>query len=259
MKKKLAVIAMSMICMQSALAQDATGQSWSGWLYNNLPSWNSVQMPLTTGAIGAAIGTVLAYRNPAYRNLLDLGGWIGGAVVLGALSKGVEPYVYDDYNQYVWQPMRGTLAKMVSSEEDPSIVEGNNNSFETPLRAIPSLNDNNDNVNLPPPFQNELENININFDQAHARLDKLENDIQRNDKKAMQGIAAVAALGNAVIPAAPGKTIVGAGVANYEGKQALGINMSHRPEAMSQMSVQAGMATSSGGKPVIRLGASYEF
>lgn len=90
-------------------------------------------------------------------------------------------------------------------------------------------------------------------------INQMQNDIQNNDKKATRGIAAVAALGNAPLPSAPGKTVVGAGLGSYAGIQALALTISHRPEKLGQMSFQGGVAASTGGRPVVRVGASYEF
>jgi hypothetical protein len=92
------------------------------------------------------------------------------------------------------------------------------------------------------------------------RIDHLQKNIQRNDKKATRGIAAVAALGNPVFPSVPGKAAVGVGVGSYEGKQALAINVNYRPETVEKISFQAGIGKSNGsGKPVMRMGAIYEF
>jgi hypothetical protein len=104
-----------------------------------------------------------------------------------------------------------------------------------------------------------VEAVNSRVDALNSRVDKLQNDIQKNDKKAMRGIASVAAMGNVVFPSAPGKTVVSAGVGSYDCVHAVAISISHRPQKLGQMSLQAGVATSSGGKPVIRVGAAYEF
>ena len=94
---------------------------------------------------------------------------------------------------------------------------------------------------------------------VNNRTNHLEKEIQKNDKKAIRGIAAVAALGYAVFPSAPGKTVVNAGISSYEHVQALAISISHRPEKLSRLSFQAGIGASTAGKPVMRVGAGYEF
>jgi autotransporter adhesin len=111
-----------------------------------------------------------------------------------------------------------------------------------------------------------LDHSNKQLNKTHTRIlevgkrvHQLEQAIQRNDKKARQGIAAVAALGSAVLPSAPGKTVIGAGVGHHDGVQGVAINVSHRPEAWSQVSFQGGIGASAGGRPAMRLGASYEF
>jgi autotransporter adhesin len=104
-----------------------------------------------------------------------------------------------------------------------------------------------------------VQELHQHLQATDSRVNQMQHDIQRNDKKAMRGIASVAAMSNAVQPSAPGKTVVGVGVATYEGVQGFAINVNHRPEKLSQMSFQGAIATSSGGKPVMRVGASYEF
>lgn len=87
----------------------------------------------------------------------------------------------------------------------------------------------------------------------------LQDQIHRNDKKAARGIAAMAALGNVATPSAPGKTVIGAGVGSYDGEQAIAFNISHRPKSFGNVTLQAGIGSSNGGKPVMRAGVSYEF
>lgn len=96
-------------------------------------------------------------------------------------------------------------------------------------------------------------------EQNTAAIGNLQHQIHHNDKKATRGIAAMAALGNIASPSAPGKTIVGAGIGSYHGTQAVAVNISHRPKSFSNTIFQAGIGTSTGGKPVIRAGVSYEF
>jgi hypothetical protein len=100
---------------------------------------------------------------------------------------------------------------------------------------------------------------NKKLNMMNDKIDQLQKDIQKNNKKAVRGIAAVAALGSAVLSSEPGKTVVSAGVGNYDGVQGLAISITHRSERMSHISVQGGLGASSGGKPLMRLGASYEF
>ena len=105
----------------------------------------------------------------------------------------------------------------------------------------------------------QLNVMNERVDALSNHLGQLQNDIQNNDKKATQGIAAVAALGNTEFPSLSGKAVVGAGVGSYEGRQAVAINISHRPEKIGSMNFHAGIGASAGGKPVMRFGTSYEF
>jgi autotransporter adhesin len=104
-----------------------------------------------------------------------------------------------------------------------------------------------------------VEGLRHQVEAVDRRVNKLQDEVQKNDKKALRGIASTAALSNAVQPSAPGKTVIGVGAATYEGVHAFAITVSHRPEKFSQMSFQGGIGTSGSGKPVMRVGISYQF
>jgi hypothetical protein len=108
-------------------------------------------------------------------------------------------------------------------------------------------------------FHTHVSGINERVKLVNNQVNKLEKDVQKNSKKAMRGIAAVAALGNAVFPSAPGKSVISAAIGGYQHAQAIAVSLSHRPEKLSRVSFQAGIGASTAGKPVMRVGAGYEF
>lgn len=107
---------------------------------------------------------------------------------------------------------------------------------------------------------NRVDHLNNRVDILDNQVGQLRSDLQKLEKKAIRGIASTAALGAATtVPANPGKIAVGVGAASYEGTQAVAFAVSYRPEKLNRMSFQAGIGTATGGKPVMRLGGSYEF
>lgn len=75
-------------------------------------------------------------------------------------------------------------------------------------------------------------------------------------RHAAQGIAATAALMN-VAPSAVGRTVIGLATGHYDGSTALGLSVAHAPRADVQLN--GGLAATSGGRPVVRLGMALEF
>lgn len=104
-----------------------------------------------------------------------------------------------------------------------------------------------------------LDMIESRAEAIEQRADKIKKDMQQLDRKAMRGIAAVAAMGNAEQPSVPGNMVATAGVGNYGGRQAVAVNINYRPEKSEPVNIHAGAGASSGGRPVMRMGVSYEF
>jgi autotransporter adhesin len=103
------------------------------------------------------------------------------------------------------------------------------------------------------------EGVQRHLEGMEHQVSTLQDKIQTNDKKVLRGIASTAALSNAIQPSAPGKTVIGMGAASYEGVHAFALTLSHRPEKLSQMSLQGGIGTSGHGKSVMRVGINYQF
>jgi hypothetical protein len=293
--RKLVVLAMSMVYMQHALAQEEPGQEgWGAWLGRN-----TIHFGRMLG--GAVAGNYLAEKFIGKHREPEQNKRIVGKVLSIALGAG-STYFLEPINSLIYyigqypreQPLEGHITQVEDKtfatpsplvERTPPPIDsglrnngggsgggGGGGGDDPPHHAVslPIIDEMNDqlvihedqltaNLHSLNRANGQIDSANKRIEEVGRRVNKLEQDIQKNDRKAMRGIAAVAALGNAVFPSAPGKTVVGAGVGSHDGVQGVAVSVSHRPETWSQMSFQGGIGSTSGGKPVMRLGASYEF
>jgi trimeric autotransporter adhesin len=82
-------------------------------------------------------------------------------------------------------------------------------------------------------------------------------DITSLQRSAFGGVAAAMAMPN-LMPSAPGKTVVGAGVANYKGYSAFSAGATYR-SASGHWLVNGAASVSQGGDVGVRAQAGYEF
>jgi autotransporter adhesin len=98
---------------------------------------------------------------------------------------------------------------------------------------------------------------------TQAGLRQLDKRLDRVEEKAFAGIASAAALDLLVPPSAPGKTTLNAGVANFEGESAVGVNLTHRISGRKienhRVSVNAGIAVSTENTVLTRALIGFEF
>jgi trimeric autotransporter adhesin len=76
-------------------------------------------------------------------------------------------------------------------------------------------------------------------------------------RSAYGGVAAAMAMPNPT-PSAPGKTVVGAGVANYKGYSAIAAGVTHR-SANGKWLTSGAVAATPGGDAGVRAHVDYEF
>jgi hypothetical protein len=229
LKKKLAVLAISMVGMQSVNAQEEPQQEgWIEWMWNKVPnvSFSLTDYLPSASAFGYGIKPDEG-DTPSILTGTDTSGNSGGG---GSGGPPPPPHYFF----------------ITDVDEIDKKLKAHASQLEANFHALDHSN-------------KQLNKTHTRILEVGKRVHQLEQAIQRNDKKARQGIAAVAALGSAVLPSAPGKTVIGAGVGHHDGVQGVAINVSHRPEAWSQVSFQGGIGASAGGRPAMRLGASYEF
>ena len=235
-REKVSIIMLSFLCAQHGVSKEEPSQTGGSWEQSVGPY---VQF---AGAIAAAtVAYSYTSSNPSrlYKFGLPAVGAVSGYFAAGALGELVTG-------------MRAGLAFLNSDGEAGSEGSGSTTQGEgyhvSSQAGTPQMI----HKRLPPTMSERIGAIDNSISQ-------MQNDIQQNDKKAVRGIAAVAAMGNVVMPSAPGKTVVGAGMGRSDGIQALAVSISHRPEKLGNMAFQAAIGASNGGKPVARAGISYEF
>jgi autotransporter adhesin len=93
------------------------------------------------------------------------------------------------------------------------------------------------------------------------QLNELRGDMSKSvasvQRAALGGVAAAMAMPN-LMPSAPGKTVVGAGVANYKGYSAFAAGATYRSEN-SKWLMNAAVSVTPNGDAGVRAQAGYEF
>lgn len=91
--------------------------------------------------------------------------------------------------------------------------------------------------------------------RTNGRIDNLERQVDRVERKLSQGIASVAAMTSA--PLVPGKTTIAVSGATYNGESAVGASITK--SVSNNFAITGGIAMSSGGDPVVRVGGIWTF
>jgi len=98
--------------------------------------------------------------------------------------------------------------------------------------------------------------------QNAADISGIQQSLSVLDSKAMDGIAAAAAINMMLTPSAPGKTTVSVGTGAYEDSYALGVNIAHYLDLNNpgiNVILAGGVAMAGEGNTVYRLGGGLEF
>ncbi|ACT51265.1 YadA-like family protein [Methylovorus glucosotrophus] len=98
-------------------------------------------------------------------------------------------------------------------------------------------------------------NIRSDLAKTNGRVDRLERQVDKVERKLSQGIASVAAMQNA--PLVQGKTTLAVGGATYNGESAIGASVTK--SISNNFAITGGIAVSTGGSPVIRIGGVWTF
>jgi autotransporter adhesin len=96
-----------------------------------------------------------------------------------------------------------------------------------------------------------------NVNQLNALRNDVSSSLSSIERSAMSGVAAAMAMPN-LMPSAPGKTVVGAGVANYKGYSAFAAGATYRSEN-SKWLMNAAVSVTPNGDTGVRAQAGYEF
>jgi autotransporter adhesin len=91
-----------------------------------------------------------------------------------------------------------------------------------------------------------------------SRLDGMQQQIDRNDKRAKAGISSAAAL--AMLPQAsdPNTNVITAGAASYGGEAGLALGMSNRNAAGDRV-IKGGLSVDTRGGVAVGIGAAWKF
>jgi autotransporter adhesin len=96
-----------------------------------------------------------------------------------------------------------------------------------------------------------------NVNQLNALRNDVSSSMTQLRRAALGGVAAAMAMPN-LMPSSPGKTIVGAGVANYKGYNAIAAGATYRSEN-NRWLVNGAVSVTQNGDAGVRAQAGYEF